>query len=96
MTVFLTYGQVRTGGGRADDCLLESLGAKFRRLHLPNSLGAKLSEIGVDYCLGCAREYGLDLIEVIEAFPSRNARYFGVRIQCRKENRHEQDGNHLD
>lgn len=101
-TVFLTYGHLTIGGGAADGMLLDAMGIKFRNLTVPNSLGAKLCEKGIDFCLACASRYGLELIEIIEALPCGNAQYFGIRLERpssiigKVETVHEQNADHLD
>lgn len=44
VTVFLTIGMVRIGGGNFDRSILQMLGINFRKLKIPNSLGVRLGE----------------------------------------------------
>lgn len=81
VTVFLTVGMVRMGGGNFDRAVLDLTGCRFQRLSLPNSLGVRLSDHVLGSALGVARDSGLAAVEVQEAFPQGRARYLGVRLQ---------------
>lgn len=83
-TVFLTLGQRVTGTvGNVDGESLASVGLAFRRLKLPKAFHVKLARLFPVYCLARAAEFGLKIIEAVEATtPGRkNARYFGVRLE---------------
>lgn len=81
VTVFLTVGMVRIGGGNFDRSVLDLTGCRFRRLVLPKGLGVRLSDHVLGSALGVARDAGLEAVEVQEAFPQGRARYLGVRLQ---------------
>jgi len=80
-TVFLTFGHLTVAGGAADKLLLEAMGIGFEKIKIPSSLGAKMCERGVDFCLAEAERHGLQLVEVVEGLPRGNAQYFGVRLK---------------
>jgi len=74
-TVFLTIGRNRFGMDRSS---WEALG--LMGLRVPKSIMARLAPLAVEYQLAKATEHGLQIAEAIEAFPSRSARYIGVRL----------------
>jgi hypothetical protein len=82
VTVFLTIGLVKIGGGNADSALLEALGLRFRTLKIPNTIGARIAETSVAACIARARDFGFEIAECREA-PNAggNARYIGVRLE---------------
>lgn len=80
-TVFLTIGMVKIGGGNFDRSILEMLGANFRKLKIPNSLGVRLGLHVLNHAAGYAKAHGLKMLDVQEAFPQRNARYIGMRLE---------------
>lgn len=82
VTVFLTLGMVRMGGGgQLSKEMLQALGVTFSRLSLSPSLSAQLHELATAHALHARSAHGLALQEAMEA-PNRggNARYFGVRL----------------
>lgn len=84
VTVFLTIGMVKAGGGNYDRAILPALGVDFQRLELPRALGVKLGELGVERCIAKARDHGFEIIECQEApNTSPTARYIGVRLERR-------------
>src|SRR5436190_13053268 len=54
VTVFLTIGMVKVGGGNYDRTLLASAGITFERLEIPNSLGARVSDLIIKHALSTA------------------------------------------
>lgn len=87
-TVFLTIGSTRTAAcpQHVDSLALNAAGLIFRNLHCPLSLLALMERLTHDYCLALASKYGMKTVEIAEAFPQKNARYLGLRLQVRKEN----------
>ena len=85
LTVFLTIGMVKIGGGNIDGALYPLLGLEFDRLQLPNSLAAKLHGLSINTALAQA----LRRFKVIEALEAKNSggncRYLGVRLQRRHD-----------
>ena len=81
VTVFLTIGMVKVGGGNFDRSVLDLTGCKFRELKLPKGLGVRLSDNAVAFALADAEANGLEPIEVQEAFPQSHARYIGVHLR---------------
>ena len=81
VTVFMTHGIVMTGGGNASNTALKSIGLLGLRNKCPNSLLAKAANNSVSYCLSECCAYGIKIIEAVEAFPQRNARYYGLRLE---------------
>lgn len=82
VTVFLTLGMVRMGGG-GQLCgeMVEALGITFERLTLPPSLSAKLHDLAVSAAIHAESAHGLRVVEAMEApNPGGNARYFGIRL----------------
>lgn len=81
VTVFLTIGMVKIGGGNFDHALLDVFGITFNRLKLPNSIGARLTDLAIASSLHAPSAHGLKLGEVVEALnPGGNARYLGIRL----------------
>ena len=83
MTVFLTIGMVKVGGGNYDRTLLASAGITFERLEIPNSLGARVSDLIIKHALSTVSKHGLRPVEVQEAHSSGRQRYLGVRLEKR-------------
>ncbi len=92
ITVFLTVGLVRVGGGGMMATVVkEVLGLaklepklahhKTGKVMIRASLLGKLHDFSVDYCLRQALSLGWQVIDAQEAFPSDKARYIGVRLQ---------------
>lgn len=91
LTVFLTVGLVRVGGGGMMATVvkqaigLSKLEPKLVHrqtgpITLKASLLGKLHDFSVAYCLRQALPLGWQVIEAQEAFPSDKARYFGVHL----------------
>lgn len=76
VTVFLTIGQVLMG---TDRIILETLG--LQRLRLPAGIACKLHDLALTYCLAEACGFGIIISEAVEALPSGNARYIGLRLE---------------
>lgn len=78
VTVFLTIGMVRIGGGGGlSACQREVLG--LADLDIPQSISGKLHDLSAKALLARGQ-----VAECLEAFPSHNARYLGVRLRCEK------------
>lgn len=58
------------------------MGLNFRRLKLSGSLSGKITiKFGLSYLMDLARQHGLVIEELCEAFPGAlHARYLGVRL----------------
>jgi hypothetical protein len=80
VTVFLTIGMIRMGGGNFDHAILGLTGCRFSRLKIPSSLGVRLSDHALRFALGAAAGAGLQAVEIQEAFPQGRARYLGIRL----------------
>lgn len=81
LTVFLTIGLVKIGGGNADRALLTALGLDFKTMKIPNAIGARIGETGVVACLARARDFGFEISDCREAENrGGHARYLGVRL----------------
>ncbi len=79
-TVFLTIGVVRAGGGGGLDRLAaKALG--LGTLPVPQGISCKLHEVASTYLLTKSYDYGITLIEAVEAVSAGNARYVGVRLE---------------
>lgn len=81
LTVFITIGMVRIGGGNFDRSVLQMVGANFRKIKMPNSLGVRLSEHALAHAVALAGSHGLQMTDIFEAFPQQNARYLGFRLE---------------
>lgn len=81
ITVFLTIGMVKIGGGNCGKAALEIAGVRFRKLKLPGALGVKLSEQTLNHALALAENRGFQIGEIFEAFPQKNARYLGLFLR---------------
>lgn len=80
LTVFLTIGVIRVGGGgNLSKSQKQALG--INGLPVPPGICGKLHELSARYMLAKAEEHHITIQECIEAFPSANARYIGVRLQ---------------
>src|SRR5215211_5113703 len=84
VTVFLTIGMVKVGGGNYDLELLPILGLDLKRLELPNSLGARLTDMALRHALLSPSSHGLRAVEIQEAESDGNARYVGIRLERAK------------
>src|ERR1700680_1081694 len=84
LTVFLTIGLVKIGGGNADRALLDALGLTFKTLKIPNAIGARIGETGVAACIARARDFQFEILDCVEA-PNLggHARYIGIRLISR-------------
>lgn len=81
VTVFLTIGLVKIGGGNFDHSLLPVLGLNFQRLDLPNSLGAKLSDLALAASLA-PHASPFKIVDALESpNPGGSARYIGLRLE---------------
>lgn len=78
VTVFLTIGMVRVGGGNYDR---ELLGIDLKRLELPNSLGARLTDMALRHALLAESRHKLKAVEIQEAESDGNARYIGIHLE---------------
>ena len=83
VTVFLTWGIVRVGGGgnvQRDEAAI--MGLATLRKHIPATLlvlaGGRLS---LSSCFRVGAERGVRVTEAIEAFPNGRARYIGLRLE---------------
>lgn len=81
VTVFLTIGLVKIGGGNYDRALVPVLGLTFKRLELPNSLGARVGALALQHAITAPSSHGLHLVEALEASSDGNARYIGLRLE---------------
>lgn len=84
VTVFLTIGMVKVGGGNFDRSVLDLTGCKFGELKLPKGLGVRLSDRAVEFAIADAAGAGLEAVEVQEAFPHARARYLGLQLVRKK------------
>lgn len=81
VTVFLTVGLIRMGGGgQLDQTQKDILG--IYNLNVPPGIQGKLHELSAKYLLALTGVH-CTIAEVKEAFPSNNARYIGVRLEKR-------------
>lgn len=79
ISVFLTIGLVRMGGGGSMQTnVRETLG--IPKSTPPGIIGS-LHEIAVSYCLTACYDYGMMIVEAVEAESTGNARYIGVRLR---------------
>lgn len=79
-TVFLTVGVVRAGGGGGlDRVAAKALG--LGTLPVPQGISCKLHEVASTYLLTMSYDYGISLVEAVEAVSAGNARYVGVRLE---------------
>jgi len=77
VTVFLTIGLVRMGGGQLSGRALDQLGIPF---DIPPGLKGQLSPLAVEACLASALLHGWEVAETQEAPRGRSARYLGLRL----------------
>lgn len=85
LTVFLTVGLIRMGGGgMMSKPVLQALRLSGIKRAIPPSLLGKLHDFSVDYCLRQSLAMGWTIIEAQEAFPSDKARYLGLRLEKTK------------
>ena len=80
-TVFLTIGVRATGTiGRMSRQAMTYLGLGSLYDTMPPAFHSKMSKHAGNYCFARASDFGLEIKEIVEAFPSKNARYVGLRI----------------
>lgn len=85
ITVFLTLGLVRMGGGGfIGNEALRALGLSFKRLELPASFQGRLGDLAASFLLALPYRHGLRIVEAREAPRAANARYIGVRMEPEK------------
>lgn len=83
LTVFLTIGVVQFNGvSNYDKSVLRMAGYSLKT-RPPNSLGSRLNDHALGFALGFSESNGLTIGELREAFPQKNARYIGLRIEKR-------------
>lgn len=83
VTVFLTEGLVKIGGGKVAHEVREGVGAVFPTLAAPHSLLNKVvPALAWRHLISRAAAHGLAVREIVEApNPGGHARYFGVRLE---------------
>lgn len=83
-SVFLTIGMIKmAGGGNLGNVAIEALGLERIKHSIPQSLVGKLADLSVQYCVAKAWDR-CQIVEAVEAFPSGNARYMGLRLVPKK------------
>jgi len=75
LILFLTYGQLRVGGGNFDHGIRKILGFDFE---IPNAIGVGLQVRLFDQILAAVVSPHANIDECFEAPRSRNARYIGL------------------
>jgi hypothetical protein len=88
-TVFLTVAQMLMVGGfqgKGSPEAARAIGLGPLTQKCPNVLLAKVTRLAVSYCLTRTCDYGIILVEAVEAISAGNARYIGVRLEPGKTN----------
>ncbi|MDR0477679.1 MAG: hypothetical protein LBH14_07075 [Desulfobulbaceae bacterium] len=81
ITVFLTCGLIRVGGGSVSDEVAKWCGLGPLLEMAPRTLlTSSCAPIAVAYAINRAITSGFSILEALESSPSRHARYFGVRM----------------
>lgn len=80
ITVFLTVGLVKVGGGRVSNEIMRWLGFSGFSPKIPSSLASKCMAMAIPYCLARATRYEFTIVEAKAAPPSKNAEYYGIRL----------------
>lgn len=62
-----------------DNVLLNALG--LAPLKITPGLAVRLRPLGLSYLLGLAWDFGLEIVEALEAESGRNVRYYGVHVR---------------
>lgn len=84
LTVFLTIGFIRMGGG-GNLSKEQKLAMGIDKLkNIPVSLAARLNRLSVQCCLALCLER-FEVIECLEAENHGSARYFGIRLEEKKK-----------
>jgi hypothetical protein len=84
VTVFLTIGLIRMGGGgNMQNEAKATLG--LDKINVPGGIIGSLHEISVRYCLTACYDYGIIPTETVEAESTGSARYIGVRLERQKK-----------
>lgn len=78
-TVFLTIGMVSISGSPVSHEVRKALG--LGDLAVPNAMWPRLSQIAVSALLTRCCDYGILLVEAVEAVSAGNARYIGVHLK---------------
>lgn len=87
-TVFLTLGQKVTGiVGALSKEAIGAIGLTSLRKLLPSAFHVKIAGLCVSYLLARSYDYGITIIEAVEAVSAnRDARYIGVRVEPAETN----------
>ena len=82
MTVFLTIGRGGPNRIRLGRAELDAMGLTLPTVRkMSGAITHNLAEIAVSYCLAMSCDYGIILMEAVEAVSGGNARYIGVRLE---------------
>jgi 5-methylcytosine-specific restriction endonuclease McrA len=88
-TVFLTIAQIMAAGGfqQYPRAAIKAIGISEEiRAKAPATLLAKVGQMAVSYCLTRTCDFGIIIVEAVEAVSAGNARYIGVRLEPGKTN----------
>lgn len=81
VTVFLTIGLVKIGGGSLSAEAMDWLGLNKFQPKISFALAASCNDMSVSYGLDRSRLHGFGIELALEAPCSKNARYIGVRLK---------------
>ncbi len=81
VTVFLTVGMTRVGGGQVSREYMAAAGLDRLRRQPPPSLMVKKTGRYMEYLAARCIHKDILLMDAREAFPQKNARYLGLRLQ---------------
>jgi hypothetical protein len=80
LTIFLTIGMVKVGGGQTSNEVMRWLGFDAFSPKIPSSLASKCSALAIPYCLARALRHNFQIVEALSAERSKSAEYIGVRL----------------
>lgn len=83
VTIFLTIGMVKQNGFASMDSSMATMAGCVFKTKAPRTLLGRIVTGTLPFALRHAKERGLDALEIVEAFPQKNARYIGLRMEKR-------------
>lgn len=83
ITIFLTIGMVKQNGFAGMDASTAKMVGCLFRTEAPRTLLGRIITGTLPFALRHAQKHGLNAVEIVEAYPQKNARYIGMRLEKR-------------
>lgn len=82
-TIFLTIGMIKMGGGgNMDNKCRKVIGLNKIKIIPPSILTRDtILQLSINSCIYEAEKNNFKIIETVEAFPQKNAKYIGIRLE---------------